>query len=200
MIFCHLSRSVASCVAPAMSSLVHYSNPWTRSLHQSVLHTVLLDDVAKEPHLPLGHTLSQHQNRPNLLQHPFVNFLSITIINNHNNSSHAVTNWYNCSHMINADFLSPTTLHQTHKQGQSNQRGNKIRHLWLTTFYPSEVIKRKWLLSERDPLQGLCVGNLIRTQNLYTARDESFRPRIDSHMCHRGNPNFDTVPVHVSNQ
>ena len=28
----------------------------------------------KEPHLPLRHTLSQHQNRPNLPQHPFVRF------------------------------------------------------------------------------------------------------------------------------
>ena len=44
------------------------------SLHQSFLHTVLPDDVAKEPHLPLRHTLPQHQNRPNLLQHPFIRF------------------------------------------------------------------------------------------------------------------------------
>ena len=37
-------------------------------------YTVLPDDVAKEPHLPLRHTLPQHQNRPNLLQHPFIRF------------------------------------------------------------------------------------------------------------------------------
>ena len=40
------------------------------------IFSMLFSDVSKEPHLPLRHTLSQHQNRPNLVHHPFIVFRS----------------------------------------------------------------------------------------------------------------------------
>ena len=87
MIFRHLSRSVASCDAPAMSSLVHSFKSWNQVVAglpllrlPSIFPCISLFSIPffrtiwPKNLLPLRHTLSQHQNRPNLLQHPFVRF------------------------------------------------------------------------------------------------------------------------------
>ena len=82
-----LSRSATSCDVPAVSSFVQSFISWTRCLHVcrfvvrlqslpvSVVFLCCFSNYAfKEPHLPLHHTPSEHETRPNLVQHAFVRF------------------------------------------------------------------------------------------------------------------------------
>ena len=91
MIFRHLSRSVASCDAAAMSSFVYYFKSWNHVVAGLPLSACLPSSVASifSPYrfframwpnnlLPNRHTFSQHQNRPNLLQHPLFSSPSMT--------------------------------------------------------------------------------------------------------------------------
>ena len=63
-----------------------------------------------------------------------------------------------------------------------------------------ESNQTKMTSADRDPLQ--VTGSVIRAEYKdYTplVLFANLRP-IDSHMCHRGNPNFDLVPVRMRNQ